>query len=108
MLGASLHLEATHIVGGEIYYDNLGANNYKITLKVYRDCINGQVGLDNPAFVTIYDVSNVVVTTLNMNLLSQANVPPSINNPCIQTPNNVCVEEGIYQSTVNLPPKVGG
>ena len=44
---------ATHIVGGEIYYDNLGGNNYKIHMKVYRDCYNGIPPLDSPAFVTI-------------------------------------------------------
>ena len=33
---------STHIVGGELYYDHLGGNNYRITLKLYRDCLNGQ------------------------------------------------------------------
>ena len=48
---------ATHIVGGEIYYDKLSGNQYKITLKVYRDCINGVPPLDNPAFVTVFDIN---------------------------------------------------
>lgn len=95
-------------MGGEIYYDDLGGNNYKITMKVYRDCFNGIPPLDNPAFVTIYDANKNVITTLNLPLLSSKNVPPSINNPCIQTPNNVCVQEGIYETTLNLPPKTGG
>ena len=29
---------ATHIVGGEFYYDCLGNNQYRITPKIYRDC----------------------------------------------------------------------
>ena len=100
---------ATHIVGGEIYYDNLGGNNYKIHMKVYRDCIGGIPPLDNPAFVTIYDASSVVVTTINMALLSNLNVPPSNNSPCAPSSAGVaCVEEGIYETTINLPPKVGG
>jgi gliding motility-associated-like protein len=106
-LGALTKVSASHIVGGEIYYDYIGSNNYKITLKIYRDC-SSATQLDNPAFITIFDASNTVVTTLNLSLLSQTNVPPSINNPCIQTPNNVCVEEGIYEGNVNLPPKTGG
>ena len=101
-------LKASHIVGGEIYYDNLGGNNYKITLKVYRDCFNGVPPLDNPAFITIFDKNGIVVDTFRIPLISQNNVPPSINNPCIQTPNSVCVEEGIYVGTRNLPPKNGG
>ncbi len=99
---------ATHIVGGEIFYDNQGGNVYKITLKVYRDCFNGQAPFDSPAFITILDSANNVVTTLNLALLSVTNIPPSINSPCIQTPNSVCVEEGFYEGTVVLPPKAGG
>ncbi len=102
------YARATHIVGGEIYYDNLGNNDYKIHMKVYRDCFNGIPPLDSPAFVTIFDASGTMVTTLNMPLLSSTTIPPSINNPCIQTPNNVCVQEGVYELIVNLPPKVGG
>jgi gliding motility-associated-like protein len=99
---------ATHIVGGEIYYDNLGGGNYKITMKVYRDCFNGVPALDNPAFMTVYDASNNVIMTFDMPLISNTNISPSINNPCIQPPNGVCVEEGIYEHTINLPPKTGG
>ncbi|MGZ4035438.1 MAG: hypothetical protein ACXVP4_11280, partial [Bacteroidia bacterium] len=47
----SLKNFATHIVGGEIYYDNLGGNNYRITLKVYRDCLTGLAPYDDPACV---------------------------------------------------------
>ncbi len=101
-------VKATHIVGGEIYYDNLGGNNYKITLKVYLDCFNGQVGLDNPAEIRIYDVNGVLYSTLQVPILSQTNIAPTINNPCITPPGNECVEEGIYETIVNLPPKTGG
>ncbi|MBP7807743.1 MAG: PKD domain-containing protein [Bacteroidia bacterium] len=104
----SSQLKATHIVGGEIYYDKLTNNDYHITLKIYRDCFLGQAPFDSPAFVTIYDANNNVVQTLNFPLVAQANIPPSINNPCIQTPNDVCVEEAIYEDVVNLPPRTGG
>ena len=30
--------DATHIVGGEVYYEKLAGNTYLVTLKVYRDC----------------------------------------------------------------------
>jgi gliding motility-associated-like protein len=100
--------EATHIVGGEIFYDALGGNNYKITLRVYRDCFNGQAPFDNPAIITVLDKNNNVITILNLSLLSVTNIPPTINSPCIQTPNTVCVEEGLYEGTVNLPPLNGG
>lgn len=108
LVGISVQLKATHIVGGEIYYDNLGGNNYKITLKVYRDCFNGVPPLDNPAFVTIFDKNGTVVDTMEMPMISFNTVPPSINNPCIQQLGNACVEEGVYERTINLPPINGG
>jgi len=104
----TLQTKATHIVGGEIYYDYLGGNNYKVTLRVYRDCFNGLAPFDNPAFLTVYDASSNVIMTRSLPLLSVTNIPPSINNPCIQTPNDVCVEEGLYEDVINLPPKTGG
>lgn len=104
----TIQLKATHIVGGEIYYDKLAGNNYKITLKVYRDCFNGLPPLDNPAFISIFDKNSVLLDTIRLPLISQNNVPPSINNPCIQTPGGVCVEEGIYEGIINLAPRNGG
>jgi gliding motility-associated-like protein len=104
----SLKVYSTHIVGGEIYYDYLGNNQYKITLKVYRDCYNGVPPLDNPAHIDIFDKFGNVVKTREIALLSLTNISPSINNPCITPPNNVCVEEGIYEFTETLPPINGG
>ena len=34
-------MQATHIVGGELYYKYLGNDLYQIRLTVYRDCWNG-------------------------------------------------------------------
>jgi gliding motility-associated-like protein len=99
---------ASHIVGGEIYYDYLGGNKYKITLKIYRDCFNGIPPLPNPARVSIFDKFGTEIDTLRIPQLSLNNVPPSINNPCIQPPGTVCVEEGLYIDTIVLLPKIGG
>lgn len=98
---------STHIVGGEIYYDYLGNNNYKITLKVYRDCFNGQAPFDNPASIGVYDMSGVLKNHLLVTHNGVNQVPFSLN-PCIVPPMNVCVEEAIYDTIVNLPPIAGG
>ncbi len=101
--------DATHIVGGEIYYDNLGGGNYKITMKVYRDCINGVPPFDDPAFITIYRANQTVFTTLNVALTSSITVPPTNNSPCAPTTaGSACVEEAIYEFMINLPPLAGG
>ena len=99
---------ATHIVGGEIYYTCLGNNNYKITLKLYRDCFNGQAPFDSPAFIGIYDASGSLINTLSMNYTGPNLIPPVVISPCLVPPSNVCVEEAIYEQTVNLPPLAGG
>ena len=102
-------VNATHIVGGEIYYENLGGNNYKIHLKVYRDCLNGIPPFDNPAVISIFDSNSNFVTSLSVPLTSSITVPPTNNSPCAPaTAGNACVEEAIYETTVNLPPLVGG
>ena len=101
--------EATHIVGGEVYYDNLGGNNYRIRMKVYRDCFNGIPPFDDPAFMTIFDKDDNVITTLQISPLSVITVPPTNNSPCAPTAaSNACVEEAIYETIVNLPPLAGG
>ncbi|MBI2720635.1 MAG: PKD domain-containing protein [Bacteroidetes bacterium] len=111
------HIFAKHIVGGEIIYDALGGNNYKITLKVYRDCFSTGAAFDGlpntngavlPAILTVYEAGGVLNSTYDLGVPVITNIPPSINNPCIQAPGGICVEEGIYTYTLNLPPKAGG
>lgn len=107
---------ATHIVGGEMIYDYLGGNNYRITLKVYRDCTGIPMdGVPNflggiiPALITVVEANNVSKKQIyDIGSPTVQLIPKTINNPCITTPTNVCVEEGIYTYTLNLPPKVGG
>lgn len=101
-------VSATHIVGGEIYYDCLGNNDYRITLKVYRDCINGVAPYDNPATIGIFNTSGTLISSIGLTFPGSSPVPPTINSPCYTPPTSVCVEEAIYQGVVNLPPIAGG
>ena len=78
-------------------------------MKVYRDCIGGIPPFDNPAFFTVFDATGTVITTLNISLTSSLTVPPSNNSPCAPTAAGLaCVEEGYYETILNLPPKIGG
>jgi gliding motility-associated-like protein len=105
-----LGARATHIVGGEIYYTCLGNNQYEITLKVYRDCINGQAPFDNPAYLTIYDGANLFSPYQNPTLVDvdSVSVPVFISNPCLQAPPNICVREATYKYILTLPPNSSG
>ena len=100
--------KATHIVGGEIFYDYLGNNDYLVTLKVYRDCFNGQAPFDNPATIGIYDQNSNLVNTMSLPFPGATLLPITLNNPCFTPPTNVCVEEAIYTGIINLPPLAGG
>lgn len=105
----SLKSSATHIVGGEIYYDCLGGNNYRITLKLYRDCSIGiTTPFDNPASIFIFNSSGIYLDSLEAIFPGAVVLPNSLTYPCLTLPANVCVEEAIYQVVVNLPPLAGG
>jgi gliding motility-associated-like protein len=108
MIFCAITAEATHIVGGELYYTWLGNDQYLITLKVYRDCGPGNTNntqFDEQAPIGIFNSNGSLLEVLNMNLFSaEVNfVPVSLNNPCFVLPPNVCVEEAIYTETIELP-----
>lgn len=108
LLCVSLKSNATHIVGGEIFYDYLGADNYRITLKLYRDCYAGLALYDDPATIFIFNSSGALVDSVQIAFPGSAVLPSSVNNPCFTPPTNVCVEEAVYQVVVSLPPVAGG
>lgn len=104
-------------MGGEIFYDRLNDSSYRVTLKIYRDCINGLSpfpGVDDltspliPAILTVYNTDSILVGTFDIGAPVISQIPPTINNPCITPPGGICVEEGVYTYTLNLPPKTGG
>ena len=102
--------KATHIVGGEIYYDYLGNDMYRITLKVYRDCSSNNTNntqFDDPAPIGIYE-NGILIQNLSVPMQSMINVPPLINDPCLQVPANICVEQATYVQNINLPPSAFG
>ncbi|MBL7776178.1 MAG: PKD domain-containing protein, partial [Saprospiraceae bacterium] len=99
-----------HIIGGEITYKYLGTtsdgqNRYEFTMKIYRDCLGGGAGFDNPAQMAIYRGNYQVNVRIDQfEVFSQSierliPVPP----PCVSQLPNVCVEEGIYVFQRNLP-----
>lgn len=99
---------ATHIVGSEIYYTCLGNNQYRITLKVYRDCLIGEAPFDSPANVTVFNGQGFVFNNMQMYHGGAVQMPVVIDNPCLQAPPNICVEEAVYEQVVNLPFTPGG
>lgn len=109
ILLASMRVNATHIIGGEMYYDYLGNNNYKIYIILYRDCatVNG-APYDNPLSLGIYNSNNILVRTVQVPFPGSVVLPIVFTNPCVVPPTGFCNEKAIYTTTVNLPQTPGG
>ncbi len=101
--------QATHIVGGELYYRYIGGNSYQITLVVYRDCATGVPPFDNPGSIGVFNANNVLVNNFVVPVQPDSvTIPPTINSPCLIPPTNVCYRLAYYNFAANLPPATGG
>ena len=106
-----------HIVGGDITYRCLGPGagnnmNYRFEMKVYRDCFGQGAGFDSgpnsftTGTITVYRGTSLTPFIRSIDLdapeISQP-LTPNANNPCLDPPEDVCVEEGTYIFTRPLP-----
>ena len=99
---------ATHLVGGEMYYDHLGGNDYEVHLIIYRDCgptnSNG-TGFDLSAAIAVYEGTDLYASgTMDLNPGAVTNIDLQSGNPCAVLPSGVCIERAEYISTITLPP----
>lgn len=104
----SLQLSASHIVGGDMYYDCLGGTTYRITLKVYRDCLSDGAAYDPEVPITVFNGSYVQIDAFTIDFPGSTVLDVLLDNPCITLPSDICVEEAIYQKIVTLPPSANG
>lgn len=101
-----LNTNATHIIGGEMSYQYVGNDIYHMTLRVYRDCINGAAYFDNPAYIFVFNSNGVLLVTLNASLLQVDTIPLSLS--CQGIPPDICAEQGTYEFDLTLPAITGG
>ncbi len=101
-------LIASHIVGGEIFYDYLGANKYKVSIVLYRDCNSTGAVYDNPLSLGIFSNTGTLLYNELISFPGSTNVPITFSNPCVTPPNDICIEKAIYTTILDLPPRVGG
>lgn len=100
---------ASHIVGGDIYYDYLGNNQYRFYITLYRDCFSTGAQYDDPLPLGVYRTqNNALVQNVSVPFPGSTVLPLNFNNPCIIPPNNICVERAIYITVITLPPTPGG
>jgi gliding motility-associated-like protein len=103
-------LRATHIVGGELGYTCLGDNQYELRLIIYRDCENGNPDayFDDPASIGVFDVNNVLLQDIRIDLMGDDTLAPVLNDECLVVPPDVCVHTTTYRTVVELLPRPGG
>lgn len=101
---------ATHIVGGEMNYTCLGNNQYEITLTIFRDCFYGNPNawFDNPASIGVFDVNNLLLQEIQIPLMNNDTLVPTLSGECFVVPPDVCVHTTTYTTIVTLPPVIGG
>lgn len=99
--------QASHIVGGDIYYDYLGNNVYRFYISIYRDCNSTGAQFDSPLHLAVYN-NGALVQNVSIPFPGDSDVPVVFNNPCVTPPNNICTENAIYVTDITLPPAVGG
>jgi gliding motility-associated-like protein len=107
------NLKAWHIAGAELTYVCLGNNRYEINLKMYRDCSrDGQpnvAGWDDPIYLYIFTGR----TKQTYRVITVAKPPiqkfiPENAEACVFSLPSVCLEQGVYKTTIELPPLAGG
>lgn len=102
---------ATHVLGGEMYYDKLSGNQYRITLKLYRDCGPGNTnntGFDANAELAVYNGSGVFQFAQNVSYPGEQTVPVDLSDPCLAAPPSICARWSEYVTILNLPPNNNG
>ncbi len=104
LIATTLASRATHFSGGEIYWDCLGNNQYRITLVVYRDC----AGINVDPNVTLQLQSPCGNTSLVVSTPGGVEISQLCD---LELPNSTCnggslpgIEQYIYTGIVTLAP----
>lgn len=104
----SVTASASHIVGGEIYYDYLGNNQYRVYIDIYRDCASNGAAYDNPLVLGVFDSNGNTISQVSIPFPGSTVLPIVFTNPCVQAPSGICTERAIYTTVLTLPPITGG
>lgn len=103
--------KGTHLLGGEMHYDALPNNSYRITLRLYRDCGPGNtngVGFDAQAQLAVYDGNGTFQFSESVDFPGEQPVEVDLNNPCLAAPATICAQWTDYVTIITLPPNTTG
>ena len=97
----SSNLYASHIVGGEVYYDSLGNDMYSVTFEIYRDCDGSN--FDAPLWFTVFNSNGTIYSEYSIPIPVPDTLAVVYDNPCVTPPSDICIERAIYITTITLP-----
>ncbi|HQV98146.1 MAG TPA: hypothetical protein PLE29_10810, partial [Saprospiraceae bacterium] len=105
-------VDATHIIGGDMTYRNLGNNKYEVTLTLRRDCQLGQVSFDSRASIGIFgkdsDGEYTLLNEVRIPFMASDTVGNTIVSSCGFIGSEVCVQRTSYRDTITLDFRTGG
>lgn len=106
---------AEHITGGEMYYTfrgitSTGEYQYRVTLKLYRDCFSQGAQLDASAAIAIFDKStgSMVGSSRLIDRTRTERLQLGTPGACITNAPVVCYEVGYYEFDISLPASASG
>ena len=103
---------ASHIVGGEVSYDTVGVDGngdmvYNLRFELFRDCDAAASfpgdGSGAAFHFTIFDAANNVILNEEIPFTNSTELPLVYDDPCVEPPDDVCIESAVYETTVALP-----
>ncbi|GEO10271.1 PKD domain-containing protein [Segetibacter aerophilus] len=109
---------ASHIAGGELFYEYIGqgnstnTNKYRVTMRLFRDCHSiGQTLQTERVVIGIYRTSGLTLYS-KIELALQSPTPSIQLNtnaiPCLVNAPEVCFQIGVFTGTIDLPSTADG
>ncbi len=103
---------ATHLIGGEIRYEQVSANNYFVYVTIYRDCgpLNtNNTGFDEDIILSVWDAVNYSSVMYGYSDdYFETPVYSNTTNPCAILPPELCIEKAEYYFDITIPSNPNG
>jgi hypothetical protein len=102
LFGVTQRAEASHVMGSDLTYTCIGPNQYRITLRVFRDCN----GISMPSAFAVSYAGCGNSGSVNLNISSTSDITPlcpSQTSQCSGGSSPIGVEQYVYQGVITLP-----
>lgn len=102
---------ASHIVGGEIYYDTVsidmsGNVTYNVYIELFKECAG--IDFPDPLDFTVFNSDFTVYNTYDMPSPVIDTMPLVYDDPCVTPPDGICVQSARYVTQITLPFNLDG